>query len=479
MAAWVALLGCTGVAGGGTGGTGSVSGATGDPTQPVQLGAGVSDLPITQLTLYQGVAVDLMLDGAVVDAPQASIVAGRDALVRAFYDATDFDTRTIQGLLEVTHGGDTNSYESLIEPSETSMPGVLDSTFTFEVAAADMEPGTSLRLTLHEVDGDIVGGSDGLVWDTSVDGELTVEVGGLLDVVLLPVEYNFDGSGRLPDTSAEQLALYTEMLQGMYPAEVVTVSVGDALPWDERIDGNGNGWSELLTEVADFRSRADVPESTYYYAVFAPEPTLADFCGGGCVLGLSNLAYSPNDTWARSSVGIGYSGKSSAETMVHEVGHAHGREHAPCGLYGQPSDPGYPHDGAEIGVWGYDIVNGVLLRPTDTLDMMSYCSPIWVSDYTYQALFQRIAALAPGALSVGDVRPMQLARVTPEGDVVVGGTFVQRGTPGGRPAWVDVTDGLGMTQRVRGWSSPFSHLPGGMLVLPIEGAPWVAASLQD
>jgi hypothetical protein len=342
-----------------------------------------------------------------------------------------------------------------------------------------MEPGMSFALSLHEIDGDVLGADDGIAWDSAVDADLTVAVGGLIEVVLLPVEYNYDGSGRLPDTSDEQIALYTDMMQGMYPAEVVTVSVGDTLPWDDRIDGDGEGWSDLLTEVADYRSRAEVPESTYFYAIFAPEPTLAEFCGAGCVLGLSNLAYSPNDTWARSSVGIGYAGKSSAETLVHEVGHAHGREHAPCGLYGQPSDPGYPHSGAEIGVWGYDIVTGTLYRPADTLDMMSYCSPIWVSDYTYEALFQRIAALAPNALSRGDAQPMQLARVTPEGDILLRSTFVQRGPPGGRPVQVDVTAASGAETRLTGWSSPFSHLPGGMLVLPVDGEPWVAARLAD
>ncbi len=54
------------------------------------------------------------------------------------------------------------------------------------------------------------------------------------------------------------------------------------------------------------------------------------------------------------------------------------REHAPCGLYGQPSDRGYPYDDAELGHPGYDILEGELISATESVDMMSYCEPIWI-----------------------------------------------------------------------------------------------------
>ena len=41
-----------------------------------------------------------------------------------------------------------------------------------------------------------------------------------------------------------------------------------------------------------------------------------------------------------------------ADTAAHELGHSHGRNHAPCGMGLDPSsiDPAYPHDGGKIGV---------------------------------------------------------------------------------------------------------------------------------
>ncbi|MFO0677369.1 MAG: M66 family metalloprotease [Polyangiaceae bacterium] len=74
--------------------------------------------------------------------------------------------------------------------------------------------------------------------------------------------------------------------------------------------------------------------------------------------------------------------------MVHEVGHAHGRPHAPCGV--SDTDPSFPYSGGTIGVWGYDFRSKALVSPNTGKDFMSYCTPEWVSDYTFGKLFERI-----------------------------------------------------------------------------------------
>ena len=70
--------------------------------------------------------------------------------------------------------------------------------------------------------------------------------------------------------------------------------------------------------------------------------------------------------------------------MAHELGHNFGRLHAPCG---NPSglDGQYPYSGASIGVYGYDILSGVA-KQSSLRDLMSYCDPSWISDYTYRNL---------------------------------------------------------------------------------------------
>ena len=93
------------------------------------------------------------------------------------------------------------------------------------------------------------------------------------------------------------------------------------------------------------------------------------------------------------TAGIMDDGSRGAATMCHEVGHSHGRLHAPCQV--QDPDPSYPYPNADIGVWAYDRRTEEFLPPTRK-DMMSYCpnpdrTLAWMSDYTYQALLDRVA----------------------------------------------------------------------------------------
>jgi hypothetical protein len=101
----------------------------------------------------------------------------------------------------------------------------------------------------------------------------------------------------------------------------------------------------------------------------------------------------PGSADFRAAVGVAFGEESqiAGETLPHEVGHNHGREHAPCGDAADV-DPVYPYQGGLIGVWGYDRRDGSLLPP-DLADIMGYCNPQWISDYTYQALLERVAEL--------------------------------------------------------------------------------------
>ena len=86
----------------------------------------------------------------------------------------------------------------------------------------------------------------------------------------------------------------------------------------------------------------------------------------------------------RVSVGLDL-GVDTGHTAAHEIGHNFGRRHAPCGNPSSP-DPHYPYPNATIGVYGMDTDEDVLLSPAANFDMMSYCGPEWVSDYTYEGL---------------------------------------------------------------------------------------------
>jgi hypothetical protein len=104
------------------------------------------------------------------------------------------------------------------------------------------------------------------------------------------------------------------------------------------------------------------------------------------------------------AAGLGYIGfpaaigwdhqPSGTEVMAHELGHNFGRLHAPCG---NPSgvDGQYPYSGATIGVFGYDILSG-LAKQSSLRDLMSYCDPSWISDYTYRSILDFRSQFYPG-----------------------------------------------------------------------------------
>ncbi len=76
--------------------------------------------------------------------------------------------------------------------------------------------------------------------------------------------------------------------------------------------------------------------------------------------------------------------------IAHELGHNLNLFHAPCGGARGP-DPFYPYEDGSIGVSGYDTMNESLVSP-GTWDLMSYCEPMWISDYSFsRALSHRIA----------------------------------------------------------------------------------------
>lgn len=92
--------------------------------------------------------------------------------------------------------------------------------------------------------------------------------------------------------------------------------------------------------------------------------------------------------------------------LAHELGHACGLRHAPCGAVGTGDklDAGYPtyepYPPASIGEWGLDVNDGRLSDPNLTRDFMSYCGAQWISVRNWLALFDQ-PLLNPASIGTG------------------------------------------------------------------------------
>ena len=99
----------------------------------------------------------------------------------------------------------------------------------------------------------------------------------------------------------------------------------------------------------------------------------------------------PRGTWAG---GLGFFftpvsvGVNRNQTYTHEIGHNMSLRHIACGGAGG-ADPNYPHNPNSIGIYGFDVSSGAVIHPFGAFDLMTYCDPAWISDYSYRIALNR------------------------------------------------------------------------------------------
>ncbi|HEX7500099.1 MAG TPA: M66 family metalloprotease [Polyangia bacterium] len=224
---------------------------------------------------------------------------------------------------------------------------------------------------------------------TTGDIDLGVKTTGGLKIKVIPIQFGT----ILPDTSPAALAVYADEMATEYTINDISITVGDTLTATSPID-----WSGMLDQVRAKRTADKPAADVYYFGLVKPADTLRTYCQSSCTTGIGFVVTSATGTTAgssRAAVGVGFADKSSAQTMSHEVGHNHGRNHAPCSTAGTISgvDAKFPYSTGSIGSWGYDYRTQALLDPAKNSDIMGYCSSKRMSDYTYGGITSRVATV--------------------------------------------------------------------------------------
>lgn len=440
-------------------------GCGGPPVAPYADG-----VEIRKVAIMQGVDNVLFRQGEFARRT-VPVIAQRAGVLRFYLSLVeDFEPRELEGTLTLLNPDGTveDTLTSRQWVNSVSTVADLESTVNFRLEGEQIRQGTEFLFEVREGDVDREG-EGGLEEDATFDS--LIDARGfdpaptdVLTLVILPITYQADGSNRVPDTSQEHIEEIRESMYVLYPTSEVVVRVEDPVNWPNPVNPrNGQQWGNLLRAVSDYAVDAEEETpNTYYYGLFDPAPSANIYCRqGGCTLGLSTLAVEAQD-FPRASIGLGFRGV-AASTLVHEVGHAHGLPHAPCGRPSQV-DPDYPYPEGDIGVWGYSIATDQL-RPDSRSDMMGYCSPIWISDYNFGRLHDRILELR----DLPRTQPYPVTRLfVDETGATTLGRPVKIKDPaiGSRTVVVDLVDARGTVVRtVEGAFFPYTHFEGGSVVL--------------
>ncbi|MBI5486547.1 MAG: hypothetical protein HY905_04370 [Deltaproteobacteria bacterium] len=363
------------------------------------------DVAVAGVSLFQSVEVPLWVDGEERTELSAVVVDGKAAtIVVRLEPGPEFDGREVTVALGVDRGTGVRWQETSLVPSGPSSLDRPDSLAQFELAAEQVSGVLSIAVAVLDPLAPMVPAGTPNAARYPADGSTrAVELRSARDpvrLVLIPIRYARDGNEYVPDVSPEQIELYRETLMAAYPAVAWDIAIHEEVFWDRAPSWSGFNFGALNEYVSDLKaSEDDIPQS-HYYSLVAPDVSFAAYCTPVCVAGESYLVTEPSASNVRVGAGIGFTGTESAWTMVHELGHVFGRGHSGCSV--PRDDRSFPYAGGTIGVWGRDPRDGRFWPPA-TSDFMGYCTPQWVSDYTWNLLFERLEDLAGlGAKAAGD-----------------------------------------------------------------------------
>ncbi len=323
------------------------------------------DLSISAMYLTQSTQT---LTGAV------PLVQNRDGFLRVFVVANQANSVAPQLRVRFYVNGAQEGSTTLIAAPSRSVPtsvneGALSSSWNMSVPGSMIKPGLSI---LADVDPSQtipeVRRNNNSFPTSGTPLALTVNNLSTLYIRFVPVKQSVNGLTGVVSTSNKD-ALLAKTVK-IHPISGISSDVHATYTTNALAltGSNGNGaWESILGELQALRVTEASPRN--YFGIVK-----TSYAGG--IAGISYIG---------ANTSVGYDGSSAVEIISHELGHSWGRSHAPCGITGN-TDSSYPYASGNIGVYGFDVATSTLYPPA-TAEVMSYCHPQWISDYTYTGVY--------------------------------------------------------------------------------------------
>ncbi|MCB9505273.1 MAG: hypothetical protein H6692_03930 [Gemmatimonadales bacterium] len=365
----------------------SAGGSSYTPTPASQAASVTAGATATRSVTYAtggggGATLNLRIDGMyLTQAAQrydgtVPLVAGRDAYLRVFGVANEANSVAPAIRVRLYHGGSLHRTYTIPAPTaavpQSVNEGSLLGSWNVLVDAADVVPGMTVLADIDPGNGIAEANeSDNSFPTNGTPGAVDVRTLPTFTVRFVPVQQQVNGlQGDVTLANVPQFMTDPSKMLPIagYSADVRSPYVTTA-PVLQSSNGNG-AWGTILSEVLALKA-AD-GSSAYYYGVvkttYSSGVAGIGYVGGGARTALG---------WDRLP--------SASGVMAHEIGHNMGRSHVACGGPSNP-DPNFPYANGSIGIWGLDVPALSLRNPSTYKDLMSYCGPEWVSDYTWAAM---------------------------------------------------------------------------------------------
>ena len=382
------------------------SSTTGDdegvPSDP-QDWAPARGIEITEVEANQGVAVPLTGEGGEwigLSDRNAPLVGRRDTMLRVHWRVDPgWTPHEVQARLRALPGeGEAVEFisDQLIEAD--SSPGSLSTTMWFALPGTDIytQSDTRFEITVYEHLADQDLDLPELVNQVPTTGPAAIgfEAEPMeLEIVFVPVHYNFGGLDLRPELGENDLNLLLDGLHQMLPVQEVFFEVHEDLEYEEELLSFG----PLLEALSELK-QVEGAESQVYYVALVDKG-----CGApDCTLdGTQGLAFSPGDGEQEGHLRVAATlfapSLHGVELIVHQLGHAQGLDDIACpdALPGETDpDPDYPHLDGSIGGWGFGIRDFRLYDPASHVDVMGLCQPRWISDWSVSQMHARVKTLS-------------------------------------------------------------------------------------